>query len=366
MNDKEESAGGYLAALQAENEQLKNAVASRQAKIDELMLEYCPDEMTPEQMEEWEKHQVAVDAPKLDLGKLQIRHARDEARETAKDKKPKSLAARIFDPTVSWAEEDLNDYLVQHLGEDTWGWTDYDPYDHSIELYGATDDMLLPEEVQAHLKEQGFQRLWINHGNFTQTYYNFDKIGPGTTYAQAPHRISTVKEAMKGRTSRAALRANLNDVNRRFAALHEVAQALMALTREAVRLAGDNKELEEQVQRVALQSKVFSLPERPLVTVENQAVAEPVGAGASWRVRVGSLQIAIWELAETGFNSELPEGQAKAYADSLNFELSRDKRASAWERGQYVRGKAHDAGNWSSWNIEAFLKDQAEATYKIW
>ena len=29
----------------------KNAVL--QAKIDELMLEYCPDEMTPEQIAEW-------------------------------------------------------------------------------------------------------------------------------------------------------------------------------------------------------------------------------------------------------------------------------------------------------------------------
>jgi len=28
-----------------------------QAKIDELMLEYCPDEMTEEQMENWGKHQ---------------------------------------------------------------------------------------------------------------------------------------------------------------------------------------------------------------------------------------------------------------------------------------------------------------------
>ena len=29
-----------------------------EAKIDELMLEYCPDEMTPEQVAEWAKHQV--------------------------------------------------------------------------------------------------------------------------------------------------------------------------------------------------------------------------------------------------------------------------------------------------------------------
>lgn len=29
-----------------------------QAKIDQLMLEYCPEEMTPEQIEDWGKHQV--------------------------------------------------------------------------------------------------------------------------------------------------------------------------------------------------------------------------------------------------------------------------------------------------------------------
>lgn len=32
----------------------------KQAKIDALMLEYCPDEMTPEQIAEWERHQRAV------------------------------------------------------------------------------------------------------------------------------------------------------------------------------------------------------------------------------------------------------------------------------------------------------------------
>lgn len=30
---------------------------SLQAKIDALMLEYCPEEMTPEQIKNWEKHQ---------------------------------------------------------------------------------------------------------------------------------------------------------------------------------------------------------------------------------------------------------------------------------------------------------------------
>jgi len=37
--------------------------AAKQARIDELMLEYCPDEMTPEQIENWKRHQVpAIDA----------------------------------------------------------------------------------------------------------------------------------------------------------------------------------------------------------------------------------------------------------------------------------------------------------------
>jgi len=33
-------------------------LASKQATIDMLMLEYCPDEMTEEQVEEWKKHQI--------------------------------------------------------------------------------------------------------------------------------------------------------------------------------------------------------------------------------------------------------------------------------------------------------------------
>lgn len=31
-----------------------------QARIDALMLAHCPDEMTPEQIAEWERHQKAV------------------------------------------------------------------------------------------------------------------------------------------------------------------------------------------------------------------------------------------------------------------------------------------------------------------
>ncbi len=36
----------------------KATIEQLQAKIDWLMLEYCPDEMTEEQMDNWGKHQV--------------------------------------------------------------------------------------------------------------------------------------------------------------------------------------------------------------------------------------------------------------------------------------------------------------------
>lgn len=40
--------------------ELERAVARAQARIDALMLEYCPDEMTPEQVAEWARHQRPV------------------------------------------------------------------------------------------------------------------------------------------------------------------------------------------------------------------------------------------------------------------------------------------------------------------
>ena len=57
-----------LAALNAHQiayeAQAERELAAAQARIDELMLEYCPDEMTEEQLEEWSKHQRAVKVPK--------------------------------------------------------------------------------------------------------------------------------------------------------------------------------------------------------------------------------------------------------------------------------------------------------------
>lgn len=58
--------GIYLGTIDIEEEQYgkwvkweeaKQVIDALEAKIDALMLEHCPDEMTPEQVENWEKHQ---------------------------------------------------------------------------------------------------------------------------------------------------------------------------------------------------------------------------------------------------------------------------------------------------------------------
>src|SRR4051812_43759548 len=41
----------------AEVVRLRLVIGAKQAHIDALMLEHCPDEMTPEQLEEWASHQ---------------------------------------------------------------------------------------------------------------------------------------------------------------------------------------------------------------------------------------------------------------------------------------------------------------------
>ena len=53
------SLGDVERAVDAEMD-YREQLAAKQARIDELMLEYCPNEMTEEQLEEWSKHQRAV------------------------------------------------------------------------------------------------------------------------------------------------------------------------------------------------------------------------------------------------------------------------------------------------------------------
>ena len=48
-----------------ERDELSTKLAAAQARIDELMLEFCPDEMTPEQLANWAAHQRAVPESEL-------------------------------------------------------------------------------------------------------------------------------------------------------------------------------------------------------------------------------------------------------------------------------------------------------------
>lgn len=56
-----ESRGAYGYVSVGFARQLERELAVKQAVIDRLMLEYCPDEMTPEQVLEWEKHQRGIE-----------------------------------------------------------------------------------------------------------------------------------------------------------------------------------------------------------------------------------------------------------------------------------------------------------------
>lgn len=50
---------------------LRSAVARAQARIDALMFKYCPDEMTPEQVAEWARHQRPVSEQEADAARQQ-------------------------------------------------------------------------------------------------------------------------------------------------------------------------------------------------------------------------------------------------------------------------------------------------------
>jgi hypothetical protein len=47
-----------LSCSESFKEAWEGLAQGKQAHIDELMLEYCPDQMTEEQINEWAKHQV--------------------------------------------------------------------------------------------------------------------------------------------------------------------------------------------------------------------------------------------------------------------------------------------------------------------
>jgi len=49
---------GYMAGALAAEAEYINKLEALQAKLDRLMFEYCPEDMTKEQVNKWGKHQV--------------------------------------------------------------------------------------------------------------------------------------------------------------------------------------------------------------------------------------------------------------------------------------------------------------------
>lgn len=47
--------------------ELEDANSALQSQIDNLMLEYCPEEMSQQQVEEWARHQVSMPDSDIEL-----------------------------------------------------------------------------------------------------------------------------------------------------------------------------------------------------------------------------------------------------------------------------------------------------------
>jgi len=52
-----------ITRLEAELADARRTIEELQAKVDALMLEYCPDEMTAAQKENWARHQEPCQPP---------------------------------------------------------------------------------------------------------------------------------------------------------------------------------------------------------------------------------------------------------------------------------------------------------------
>jgi len=97
---------------------------ARQAKIDSLMLEHCPDEMAQEQKDNWAKHQKPVD-------------------ETEAKKVDQAIGSPL--------KIETNDVLVREDGENQ-------AVRMFLMAYGTGNHNI--ETIKSHLKNSGFDGYW--------------------------------------------------------------------------------------------------------------------------------------------------------------------------------------------------------------
>ena len=48
----------------------------------------------------------------------------------------------------------------------------HDPYDNSVEIYGASNDLRLSEKAQLLFRDEGFSKVYVNHKDGWQTHYS--------------------------------------------------------------------------------------------------------------------------------------------------------------------------------------------------
>jgi hypothetical protein len=63
--DRDVTGDKFVYCLASEVESLRQQLAAKQAEIDVLMLEHCPDEMTEEQLDNYDAHQKPVSESEL-------------------------------------------------------------------------------------------------------------------------------------------------------------------------------------------------------------------------------------------------------------------------------------------------------------
>lgn len=125
----------------------------------------------------------------------------------------KSLSQRLFDQTVTAAEDELIDFIWDVCGSENFADWQWDWYDLSLELVGCQKDFRLPKEVLSYLFDQGFARVWLQHSDNMQTYYT--SLGDdGSRSKLAPYRVERNEQLTKESSRIVELRTENNRLKR--------------------------------------------------------------------------------------------------------------------------------------------------------
>lgn len=111
----------------------------------------------------------------------------------------KTIAERLFDQTVAFAEDELIDAIWNICGDDNFSdWT-WDWYDSSFEFIGCHKDWRLPKNALEFMYDQGFACIWLQHEDNMETYYSHVAGNQEIRNKLALHRIQENKQAVEQR-----------------------------------------------------------------------------------------------------------------------------------------------------------------------